>query len=261
MSSILKALKKIETETSPFAGFQLNETQIDPRKIITTRVKRVRLIRKISSFLCIALMMAACGWVWVRYYPWMSVNLFSRKPPEITPASLKVDKTNPKKPMVPPPEAKPTPLAAAGVTKAENQISQASKPELPNPSKSTPPSTSHPKPEHAITTTKGRSPKSNFTIANAAPVLTEPQREHRSAADEKPALIQSRDDSKFSLQAIAWSAKAHQRMAVINGRILREGESLDGFLVTHIHADEVILSDGGTSWRIEFRLKTPRSPE
>ena len=249
MSSILKALKKIETETSPFAGFQLNETQIDPRKVITTRVKRVRLVRKISSFLCIALMMAACGWVWVRYYPWMRVNLFSRKPLEIAPTPLKFDNTNPKKPIVPPPEAKPTPPAVAGVTKTENLINRVSKP------------------EQAITTPKGRLPKSNFTIAKAAPkkiaapALTEPQKEHRSAADEKPAVIQSRDDSKFRLQAIAWSAKTHQRMAVINGRILREGESLDGFLVAHIRKDEVILNDGGTSWRIEFRLRTPRPLE
>ncbi len=244
MSSILKALKKIETETSPFAGFQLNETQIDPRKVITARVKRVRLFRKISSFLSIALMLAVCGWVLVRYYPWISVNLFSRKPPKMTPAPLKFNNTNPKKPIIPPPEAKPARLAATEVIKAENLINRVSKP------------------GHAITPANGRSPKSNFTIAKAAPkkiaapTHTALQRKHRSTANEKSAAIQSLDDSRFRLQAIAWSAKAHQRMAVINGRILREGESLDGFLVAHIHEDEVILSDGGTSWRIEFRLKT-----
>jgi len=249
LSSILKALKKIETETSPFAGFQLNETQIDPRKVITARVKRVRLVRKISSFLCIALMMAACGWVFVRYYPWMNVNLFSRKPPKMTPAPLKFDNTNPKKPIVPLPEAKPARLAAAGMIKAENLINRVSKP------------------EHAITTEKDRSPKSNFTIAKAAPKIiaapaqTALQREHRSTANKKPVVIQPLDDSQFRLQAIAWSAKAHQRMAVINGRILREGESLDGFLVAHIRESEVILSDGGTSWRVKFSLKPLRPLE
>ncbi len=193
--------------------------------------------------------MAACGWVLVRYYPWMRVNLFSRKPPTITAAPIKFDNTNSKKPIMPPPEAKPAPPAAAGVTKAENPINRVSKP------------------EHAIKTVKNRLPKSNFTIAKAAakkiaaPTHTALQREQRSTANEKSAAIQSLDDSQFRLQAIAWSAKAHQRMAVINGRILREGESLDGFLVAHIHEDEVILSDGGTSWRIEFRLKTPRPLE
>ncbi len=160
------------------------------------------------------------------------------------PATLKFDNNNPQKPIIPPPEAKPARLAAAGVIKAENLINRISKP------------------GHAIKTAKNRSPKSNFTIAKAAPkkisapAHTALQKENRSTADEKPAVIQSRDDSKFRLQAIAWSAKAHQRMAVINGRILREGESLDGFLVAHIREDEVILSDGGTSWRIEFSLKT-----
>ncbi len=206
--------------------------------------------------------MAVCGWVFVRNYPWISVNLFSRKPPKITPARLKFDNTNPKKPIMPPAAVKPVRLAAAADIKVENLINRASKPKLPNPSKSAPLSTAHPEPEHAIKTADGRSPKSNFTIAKAAakkiaaPAYTDLQKENRSTADEKPAAIQSLDDSRFRLQAIAWSAKAHQRMAVINGRILREGESIDGFLVAHIREEEVILSDGGTSWRIEFSLKT-----
>ena len=191
-------------------------------------------------------MLAACGWLWVRYHPWTSVNLFSRKPPDITPAPLKFDNTAPQKPIMPPPVVEPARPAAAGVTKPQNRIHRVAKP------------------GPALKTAQNGSPKSNFTMASAAPkkiaapALTEPQSEHRSTAAEKPAVNQLRDDSRFKLQAIAWSAEAHQRMAVINGRILREGESLDGFRVAHIHEDEVILSDGGTSWRIEFRLKTRR---
>ena len=62
-------------------------------------------------------------------------------------------------------------------------------------------------------------------------------------------------DSKLKLQAIAWSNDATRRMAVINNQIVREGGMVDGFSVTHIRRDDVIVNDGAASWRLEFSLK------
>jgi len=59
----------------------------------------------------------------------------------------------------------------------------------------------------------------------------------------------------LQLQAIAWSKNAAQRIAVINGHIVREGESVEGFSVTQIRQDDIIVNDGNESWQVEFRLK------
>jgi hypothetical protein len=63
------------------------------------------------------------------------------------------------------------------------------------------------------------------------------------------------NDSKIKLQALAWSSDAARRMAVINGRIVREGESMDGYQINQIRQEDVVVSDGRQSWSLEFRLK------
>lgn len=63
------------------------------------------------------------------------------------------------------------------------------------------------------------------------------------------------NDSRLKLQAIAWSDDITRRMAVINNHIVREGETVDGFSITSIRSDDVIVNDGTSSWRLEFSLK------
>jgi hypothetical protein len=36
---------------------------------------------------------------------------------------------------------------------------------------------------------------------------------------------------------------------------VREGESVEGFSVTQIRQDDIIVNDGTESWRLEFGLK------
>ena len=63
------------------------------------------------------------------------------------------------------------------------------------------------------------------------------------------------DDAKLKLQAVAWSNEAAQRIAVINNRVVREGESVEGFSVRQIRQDDVIVNDGTQSWQLEFGLR------
>ena len=62
-------------------------------------------------------------------------------------------------------------------------------------------------------------------------------------------------DSKLKLQALAWSEDAARRMAVINGHIVHEGESVDGYQVVKIRTEDVIVKEGGKSWSLEFGLR------
>lgn len=57
--------------------------------------------------------------------------------------------------------------------------------------------------------------------------------------------------------AIAWSGDPSRRLAVVNGHIVKEGETVDGFSVTQIRKDDIIVNDGGRSWRVELNLKAP----
>jgi hypothetical protein len=75
------------------------------------------------------------------------------------------------------------------------------------------------------------------------------------AAPRKEVSYSRLEDASFKLQAIAWSTEAAKRLAVINGRIIREGESVGGYTVTQIRQEDVIVNDGSKSWLLEFGLK------
>jgi hypothetical protein len=63
------------------------------------------------------------------------------------------------------------------------------------------------------------------------------------------------DESKLKVMAIAWATEPSRRLAVVNGHIVKEGESVEGFSVTQIRKDDIIVNDGGRSWRVELNLK------
>ena len=76
--------------------------------------------------------------------------------------------------------------------------------------------------------------------------------------DKKPVKARTYDriaDSKLKLQALAWFNDASKRMAVINSHIVREGGTVEGYQVTQIRRQDVVVNDGKKSWRLEFALK------
>jgi hypothetical protein len=62
-------------------------------------------------------------------------------------------------------------------------------------------------------------------------------------------------ESGLHLQAIAWSSDPGSRIAVINGQVLREGGSVESVLVTHIGKNEVVFKKQGEEWKQLFRLE------
>ncbi len=59
-------------------------------------------------------------------------------------------------------------------------------------------------------------------------------------------------ETKIELQAIAWSSEPKNRLAVINGLVIREGESIDNATVMHIGKDEIIFRKEGLEWKQLF---------
>jgi hypothetical protein len=64
--------------------------------------------------------------------------------------------------------------------------------------------------------------------------------------------VKQAGESKLELQAIAWFSDPKSRLAVINGRVVREGEFIDRVNIMHIGKDEVIFKKGTEEWRQLF---------
>ena len=60
------------------------------------------------------------------------------------------------------------------------------------------------------------------------------------------------NDPDMKLQAITWSREPQKRITVINNRILREGDMVSGYLINTINQDDVAISRDGEKWKIVF---------
>jgi hypothetical protein len=79
-----------------------------------------------------------------------------------------------------------------------------------------------------------------------APELPAPQAAPRVAILEDPAL---------ALQAISWSEDPEKRMAIINGHICREKETVAGYVIDAIHSGDVVISKGGKAGKLVFKIR------
>ena len=86
------------------------------------------------------------------------------------------------------------------------------------------------------------------------PTMAPPRKTNKSPSKDPYAGLPPFSDAKLKLQAIAWAHEASQRLAVINDRIVREGDSVDGYSIVQIRSEDVIVNDGTGSWRLEFSL-------
>lgn len=64
--------------------------------------------------------------------------------------------------------------------------------------------------------------------------------------------VRRSNQTKIELQAIAWSKDPKSRLAVINGLILKERESIDNVIVLHIGRDAVVFRKGQEEWKQMF---------
>jgi hypothetical protein len=72
----------------------------------------------------------------------------------------------------------------------------------------------------------------------------------RAATADLPVLT-----TDLKLQAISWASAPGDRLAVINGNIMREGTSLEGYSIVQIDRDEVVVRKGSEQWKLVFNLR------
>lgn len=277
MSTILKALKHID-QTTPPEDLQSWPPKINTKETVKSRVQKIRLNRKVYLAALLTLIIAAVGWLVYSQKDLLLAKITSDRITENDrPASTGPSENGPVyQTKIYPPASKQTKDPAADMAHQRADIKSAPKQtQMDKQSEPLPRMPARQKADkNPIFTATGKTetlPKSPSSTSRISPSQTAdhkkavrsktrasaalPPKKSRSAVKQDSRSYRRLDDSKLQLQAIAWSKKAAQRIAVINGHIVREGESVEGFSVTQIRQDDIIVNDGTQSWQVEFRLK------
>ena len=255
MSSILKALKKLEN-THPEQNDRLFRSQ--RTHLLKTTPRPARGVWFFTKwFLVIFAVLALSAGAWL---------ILGKKPPEKALHRTAKQEAEPEK-STPLPgkmsstsnlrQKEPLPTRLAGKPDSEKAVKKRSG-FAPKPIEKRP----------ALELNKERQPTSPIRLSDKnAPVQdsspkTMPETEPEKAFEPKVKSesfaelpVKQAGDTGLELQAIAWSDDAGSRIAVINGRIVREGGSVEGVLIVRINPDDVAFKKGGETWQQVFRLK------
>ena len=215
----MKALKKIEGREYELEGEHLPWPQkIDAKKAFRKPVKGKRILNRFLSILIIAIILILSGWLIFGTKPLLKKMSSPGPTPSSEPPKEEIR-------VAPAPTAKMKPLPT--------------KPKSP-PEKGAP--------EPALPKRKA----STLTASEKKPAP--PAIKHRESLVVKQAMPpKGIDASRFKLEAIVWSNNPKSRFAVINGRIIRKGGSIEGVPVTDIGRDYVAVKSGEGEWELRFR--------
>lgn len=245
LSSILKALKKVEESG------QAEANQDSPPLMYGAASSRSSWRQKIWRFgqnrvyfLMLVVGLAVAG---AAYYWWSAGGV---SPPSAGPAK-EVRAQLPQRAAESPPQAVSPPVRTA---QPKPTPPPGQTPETATGSVQAPPPTSRVRPREvpASPPPEPRSSPARGPQSSPERVDTSRPSPPRAAEDNLSRL----DESKLKVMAIAWTAEPSRRLAVVNGHIVKEGESVEGFNVTQIRKDDIIVNDGGRSWKVELNLKS-----
>jgi hypothetical protein len=228
LSSILKALKKVESESPPQEVAPTLLEKIDTKKAINQRIKGAWLFNRIATVLLVILILGLGTWFLWTYKGSLTEMILREAPPESQRGREIVSPA--------PSEKRPSESDAFREIVTEGTPKPASVPEQVTP-KTLP--TENDLAPARVAKKPGISPRED--AASHRP----PQ-----GTVKKPV-----DDTRYKLEAIVWSNNPESRFAVINGQILRAGSSLEGLSVTEIGRDHVAVRSGGREWKLKFTVE------
>jgi hypothetical protein len=286
LSSILKALKKIEESSPPSSEPHTPlPNPIDTKRLIDSG-NRYRRRRFFSIFLILLLLAGTTALLYSQRRMLASkvLSVLSPESPTADKASQMAGKAsksgnaNVYKAKVPPSSVRSDqkPPSAARRTPNPTQKtlakSVAKKPQAPPTSgiqrgiKQTPPAPPPRRKRAPQTAANSRVEKKPLQKASVSPIKKPAaDRKSRPAASvartKQPTPKKTRttyrplEGNKLKLQALAWSDNAARRMAVINDSIVHEGDSVDGYQIIKIREEDIIVKKSGKSWRLEFGLQ------
>lgn len=300
MSSILKALKKVESNGYPAGGTRSPE--INVRGGVSQRARRRLLFKRISLALILVACVGAGGWAFIRYKPvvlkWFSkpeTEAQATKKDAATQGGQKTGDTGtaaarekasrqrtvavrtekapdkplqrpeasmPRRPVAPepsvprkvdpaPPQSPPAPSlprqTGLPVPPAIQSPPAQSEPRAPGEPKAPPASpgigqrTTPPLPP----VRPGSQPSKDSSVSLPSSRFTRP-----GMPSTQPTPPMQEGERDLEVQAIAWSQDPGKRIAVVNGKVVREGGTLDGYSVVRIGLEDVTFKRGDVEHKL-----------
>ncbi|MDD2315972.1 MAG: hypothetical protein RBR01_04290 [Desulfobacterales bacterium] len=254
MSAILKALKKLEDQTTDGFAAARSGAQMTPERVPWHAVRKAPWNGPgFRAVVIAAFGLLAAGGIWI--YKTLPV----KPEPVVSPYSelqsgegLERAAQPARTPQrrLPGPEDDPAPRVPS-----QNDftvLAQARSPIQKIPSK---PFLSNSKPQ----VRPGLNAPAAVQTAQDAPVVHDdspPSMPNRSAdnsapTSSAPAVLKN---PPYRIQAIAWAEDPLRRIVVIDGNILHEGETVNDCFIQNIHPDAIEIRQGGKLWTIEFRI-------
>jgi len=277
LSSILKALKRIEGQAPAPQSFPALPDSVDAKRAVNSNARKRWLQRRFITVSLVLLVIVVTAVIVFQQRQFVTSKIFPARSPatkqkktkaaeekskifraKISPTTVK---QGTKKPEPRQPAGRQIKTVAPGqktkklrtnTPSSESRVDVVQKHPQPVPaisSKQLPSGTISNKPSPNQSSRQGLTP-SKKSIAGKRTAPSQPAVKAQKTGTAK--TYAKLNDSKIKLQALAWFNDAARRIAVINGRIVREGESVDGYQINQIRQEDVVVSDGRQSWSLEF---------
>ena len=230
MSSILKALKKIENNPPPQQEERLWQYGLDEDPSPRTSVNRTNILMG-AVFILLGINILVVG----GRYLWSQKSVQSVR--DTTEKSAIIADTQ-KAPAAGDP-------VSVSVEKASNSVS-----EKPVAAEKTM-SPSRAKTSSTVTKplTKTATPKKVISSGSGTQTAQKP------VVPRTPAPVKTFGMPRLNLEGVAYSESSKDRFAIINGTIVREGESIEGLLVTRIHRNHVDVRSRDSVFRSRLMIQ------
>jgi hypothetical protein len=227
LSAILEALRRVEREAPP-PPLQSVPYKVDPRKTFRLRIRRAWFARRALRLLFVFFVLASSGWALARFFPSLNIKMNKGPTPKIKYSSEAGDKTR----------VTQIALNKSGQTDAHFPSEKR---------RWTEQEKWGDREEIGAFSSTGKP-------AKTLPRDLEPEKKH---SQRFPAGIKEispgNADSTFKLEALVWSTDPESRFAVINGQIVRAGQSIQGASVAEIERDYVALKSGDQTWHLRIQ--------
>lgn len=233
MSSILKALEKVEDRRLEAGDTEYWPNRFHSGEAIRKRTRRTWLLRVTVAAIGLSLLLFAGGWV-----SYINRHLLKESAVKLVKAINPPEPTEritaPIHPETEPKVAESRPARPALVPVLEESDRTVATPSSPVTTQSPRPQTSRP-PEMTPGEQTGSGREAETLGAGGAP--------------EVSGVL---DTERFRLEAIVWSINPESRFAVINGALVREGGAVGEASVATIERDRVVVRSGEKTGELRF---------
>ena len=231
MSSILRALKKLDEDSMPQeAGTDEQKQKIKMRQMVTRKTRSPRVTNRLLLIGWIVLPVIIAVVIFTNFITSNKKPLVTKKQDDTAkkPALIDLPRQAPnlKKELKKDSPGEPSPLAANGA-----MLKPSTKPGFP----------------------VSQQPVQSDIHRAAEPIPPSPDQKPDNQTNDQERSIKPTPHPEFVLNGILWSDNPDRRVVLINDRYLKEGEVIDGVSVVKIERKSVILQSGEEKWTLSVK--------